>query len=121
MHSFSGPWLIVQALPGASYELKFAHDMKQKDKMHASDLCPYPAKLIPFEPLDGTDNRYGKLYKPIRPSPYKEVGIKSFTPPQSLQAATHFATTDHFRVFHFSTLLDLNDEFDPFPWTDDAE
>jgi hypothetical protein len=81
MHPFTGPWHIIQALPDTSYELEFAHNIKQKDKKHASDLCPYPAKLIPFEPLDGTDNRYGQLYKPIGPSPYKEVGIKGFTPP----------------------------------------
>jgi hypothetical protein len=59
MHPFTGLWRVVQALPGMSCKLKFAHDTKQKDKKHASNLCPYPAKLIPFEPLDGTDNHYG--------------------------------------------------------------
>jgi hypothetical protein len=77
--------------------------------------------LIPFELLDGTDNRYAQLYKPIGPSPYKEVGIKGFTSPQPLQAATHFATMGNFRDFHSPTLSELNDEFDPFPWTDNAE
>jgi hypothetical protein len=76
---------------------------------------------LPFEPLDGTDNCYGQLYKLIGPSPYKEMGIKGFTPPQPLQAAAHFATMGDFRDFHFPTLLELNNEFDPFPWTDDAE
>jgi hypothetical protein len=102
MHPFTGPWCVV------AYELKFANDTKQKDKKHASDLCPHPAKLISFEPLDSADNRYGQLYKPIKQSPYKEAGIKSFTPPQPLQAATHFATTGDFRDFHFPMLFELN-------------
>jgi hypothetical protein len=121
MHPFTGPWCIVQALPGTSYELKFAHDTKQKDKKHTSDLCPYPAELIPFEPLDGADNHYGQLYKPVGPSLYKEAGIEGFTPPQPLQAAAHFVTMGNFCDFHFPTLLELNDEFDSFPWTDNAE
>ncbi len=121
MHPFTGPWRIIQALPGASYELKFTHNTKQKDKKHASDLCPYPAKLIPFEPLDGADNCYSQLYKPIGPSPYKEAGIKGFEPPQPLQAAAHFATMGNFRDFHFPTLLELNNEFEPFLWMDDAK
>jgi hypothetical protein len=95
--------------------------MKQKDKKHASDLCPYQAKLIPFESLDGTDNCYGQLYKLIGPLPYKKAGIKAFTPPQPLKAATHFATMGHFRDFHFPMLSKLNNEFDPFPWTNDAK
>jgi hypothetical protein len=95
--------------------------MKQKDKKHASDLCPYPDKLISFEPLDCTDNRYGQLYKPIGPSPYKEAGIKGFTPPQPLPEAAHFATTGDLHDFHFPTLLELNYEFHSLPWKDDAE
>jgi hypothetical protein len=121
VHPFIWPSRVVRALPGASYELKFAHDTKQKGKKHTSDLCPYPAELIPFEPLDGTDNRYGQLYKPVRPSPYKEARIEGFTPPQPLQAAAHFATMGNFCDFHFPTLLELNNEFDPFPWMDDAK
>ncbi len=113
MHPFTGPWRVVQALPGTSYELEFAHNTKQKDKKHASDLCPYQAELIPFEPLDGTDNCYGQLYKPIGLSPYKEAGIKGFTSLQPLQAATHFATMGNFHDFYFPMLLELNNEFDP--------
>jgi hypothetical protein len=77
--------------------------------------------LIPFEPLDGADNCYRQLYKLIGPSPYKEAGIKGFTPPQPLQAAAHFATTGNFHDFHFPTLSELNDEFDPFLWMDNAK
>jgi hypothetical protein len=121
MHPFTGPWCVIQALPDASYKLKFALNTKQKDKKHASDLCPYPAKLIPFEPLDGADNHYSQLYKLIGPSPYKEAGIKGFTPPQPLRAAAHFATMGNFHDFHFPTLSELNNEFNPFPWKDDSE
>jgi hypothetical protein len=77
--------------------------------------------LIPFKSLDGADNSYGQLYKLIGPSPYKEAGIKGFTPPQPLQAAAHFSTMGDFCDFHFPALSELNDEFDPFPWMDDAK
>jgi hypothetical protein len=49
------------------------------------------------------------------------VGIKGFTPPQPFQAAAHFAKTGNFRDFHFPMLSELNNEFDPFPWKDNAE
>jgi hypothetical protein len=32
MHPFTGPWRVVRALPGASYELKFAQDTKQRTR-----------------------------------------------------------------------------------------
>ncbi len=80
MHPFTGPWRIVRSLPGASYELEFATDPKWTEKKHASDLAPFPQELIPFKPVDGPDNRYSQLYKGFGPSPYKEAGIKGFTP-----------------------------------------
>ena len=121
MHPFTGPWRVVRSLPGASYELEFASDPKRKDKKHASDLAPFPQELIPFEPVDGPDNRYGQLHKGFGPSPYKEAGIKGFTPPQPFQVQAHLASVGDFRDFHFPTLSELNDEFEPFPWTSDEE
>jgi hypothetical protein len=54
--AFTGPWRITAL-----------HCQKpgQKEKKHASDLSPYPPKLIPFQPVDGADTHYGQLYKPI--------------------------------------------------------
>jgi hypothetical protein len=104
-----------------SYNLEFAYEPKQKGKKHALDLYPYSAELILFEPLDGADNCYGLLYKPIGPSSYKEAGEKGLALPQLLLAAAHFTMTGDFRDFHFSTLLELNNEFDPFPWQDDTK
>ena len=46
-------------LDGALYELEHTKPPNRKDKKHASDLSPYPAELIVFEPMDGPDNRYG--------------------------------------------------------------
>jgi hypothetical protein len=53
---------------------------KSKEKKHASDLTPYPVKLIPFQSLDGANNQYGQLYWKFKEHPYKEVGIKGFMP-----------------------------------------
>jgi hypothetical protein len=85
------------------------------------DLALFPQELIPFEPVDGPDNRYSQLYKSIGPSPYKEAGIKGFTPPRPFQVPAHRASVGDFRDFHFPTLSELNDEFEPFPWTSDKE
>jgi hypothetical protein len=61
------------------------------------------------------------LHKSFGPSPYKEAGIKGFTPLQPFAVASHFARQGDFRDFHFPTLSELNDEFKPFPWVDDKE
>jgi hypothetical protein len=122
MHPYTGPWRIVASLPGASYQLEFATDPKRRDKKHASDLSPYPPELIPFEPLDGPDNRYSQLHKPFGPMPYKEAGINGFTPPQPFAIASHFARRGDHKDFHWPTLAELNDELDyEFAWRDDAE
>jgi hypothetical protein len=121
MHPFTGPWQIVTSLPGASYEIEFVSKPSRKDKKHASDLSPYPPELIPFEPIDTADNRYGQLYRPIGKSPYQEAGIQGFKPPQPFKITSLFLTRGNFRNFHFPTLAELNFEFCPFPWLDDNE
>jgi hypothetical protein len=121
MHPFTGPWRIVKSLDGASYELEFVSNPSRREKKHASDLSPYPPELIPFQPLDTADSRYGQLHRPIGKNPYKEAGIDGFTPPQPFRIASHFLTKGDFRDFHFPTLAELNDELWPFPWVDDEE
>jgi hypothetical protein len=81
-------------LKGASYKLVHCDNAKRTEKRHASDLSPYPAKLIPFEPVDGADTRYGQLYKPISVQPFKEAGIKGFVPPEPFKLATNLAITN---------------------------
>ncbi len=80
IYPFTGPWLITAKFDGASYEIKHVL-AKRKDKKHASDLSPYPAELIAFQPLVGADNQYGQLHWKICDHPYKEAGITCFTPP----------------------------------------
>jgi hypothetical protein len=60
IYAFTGPWLITAKLNGASYEIEHV-STKRKEKKHTSDLSPYPAELIAFQPLDGADNQYGQL------------------------------------------------------------
>ena len=81
----------------------------------------YPAKLILFQPVDGADTRYGQLYKPISAHTFKEAGIKGFAPIQPFQVASNLAITDWCAAFHCPSLLELNDEFAPFPWANDDE
>jgi hypothetical protein len=81
-YAFTRPWRVSAVLPGASYKLEHCDKPSKKEKKHASDLSPYPTELIPFQPVDGADTRYGQIYKPISAHPFKEAGIKGFTPTQ---------------------------------------
>jgi hypothetical protein len=119
--AFIGPWHITDLLKGASYELKHCKKPGQKEKKHASDLSTYPPKLIPFQPVDGADTRYGQLYKPITAHPLMETGIKDFSPIQPYQVATNLAITDRCRAFHWPSLSELNNEITPFCWESKEE
>jgi hypothetical protein len=79
---------------------------------------PYPLKLLPFQPLDGVNNRYSQLNKIIGNHPFKEAGLKGFDPPQSFATPTHFAQHGDYKDFHWPTLAKLND---PLPWLDNKE
>ena len=76
----------------SSYKLEFVSNPKRTQKKHASDLSPYPAELIPFEPLASADSRYGQLHKPLCESPFKEAGIHGFIPPMPFKVTSHFLT-----------------------------
>ncbi len=117
-YSFTGRWWIVASLPGGSYELEHVLHQKRRDKKHALALSPSPLKMIPFQPLDGADNRYSQLHKIIRPSPFKEAGLKGFDPPQPFAIPSHFVQHGNFKDFHWPTLAKLND---PFPWLNDKK
>ena len=121
MHPFTGPWRDTCSLSGASYELKFVSNPKRTMKKHASDLSPYSAELIPFEPLDSADSRYGQLHKPLCKSPFKEACIHGFIPPTPFKVESHFLTRGDFRDFHWPTLAELIDKIAPFPWANEEE
>jgi hypothetical protein len=120
-YAFTGPWRVTTALKGASYGLVHCNNDKRMEKKHASDLSSYPSELIPFEPVDGADTRYGQLYKPISAQPFKEAGIKGFSPIQPFKVATNLAITDWCAAFHWPSLSELNDRFAPFPWKSNAK
>jgi hypothetical protein len=120
-YAFTGPRRVTAALKGAFYGLLHCNNDKRTEKKHASDLSPYPAELIPFEPVDGADTRYGQLYKPISVQPFKEAGIKGFSPIQPFKVATNLAIMDRCAAFHWPSLSELNDQFAPFPWKSSAE
>jgi hypothetical protein len=98
-YKFTGPWRIVESLKGASYAIEHCQKPSQKEKKHASDLTPYPPKLIPFEPIDGANNRYGQLYKPIGANPFKEASLKGFEPPTPFRAPQNFINLGNHNEF----------------------
>jgi hypothetical protein len=54
---------------------------KRRSMHPISLLILQPAELTAFQPLNGTNNQYGQLNQKISNHPYKEAGIKGFTPP----------------------------------------
>jgi hypothetical protein len=114
-YAFTGPWLVTANLKDAFHEIVHCDNAKKTEKKHASDLSPYPAKLIPFQLVDGADTHYGKLYKPISAHTFNEAGIKGFSPIQPFQVITNFAITDWCAAFDCPSLSELNDQFPPFP------
>jgi hypothetical protein len=120
-YAFTGPWEIKAQLKGASYELEHCEVAGKREKKHASGLSPYPVELIPFLPVDGADICYGQLYKPLALHPFKEAGIKGFTPPQPFKVPIHLATTGGCAEFHWPSLSELNNKIAPFQWFNDAE
>jgi hypothetical protein len=115
-HKFTGPWHVIESLKGASYAIKHCLKPSRKEKKHASDLTPYPSKLIPFKPVDGANNCYGQLYKPIGANPFKQAGLKVFKPPTPFCAPQNFINLGDHNDFQWPTLAELNNNLDPFPW-----
>jgi hypothetical protein len=111
-YPFTGPWHIVAKLHGALYKLEHC-SAKKREKKHASDLSPNPAKLILFQPLDGTNNQYGQLYWKIKEHPYMEAGIKGFTPPTPVAVPIQFLWAREDLSFKWPTLAELNNELFP--------
>ncbi len=118
---FTSPWCVVESLDGGSYSISHCLHPKRFEKKHASDLTPYPAELIPFEPVNGADTRYGQLYQPIGANPFKEAGLMGFSTPAPFRAAQHFLEVGDFKEFQWPTLSELNNEINPFPWQDENE
>jgi hypothetical protein len=120
-YRFTGPWRVLESLHGGSYSLEHCLHPTRKEKKHASDLTPYPPELVPFKPVHGADTRYGQLYHPIGKNPFKEAGLKGFTPPVPLRATNLFLDVGDFKDFRWPTLSEFNDELDQYPWRDDDE
>ncbi len=72
--------------------------------------------------MNGADTQYGQIYKPISAHPFKEAGIKGFTPIQLFKVAKDtLAQTNQCAAFHWPRLSELNDGIAPFPWANDSE
>jgi hypothetical protein len=120
-YAFTCPWRVTASLHGGSYSLEHCNNAACKEKKHAANLAPYPPELTPFEPVDGADTCYGQLYKPIGAHPFKEVGIKGFTPLSPFRVPANFIDIGDVAKFCWPTLAELIDNLKPFPWRDDEE
>ena len=78
-------------------------------------LRPIPEELLAFFPLDGTDSRFGQLYKNINDKAYEAAGIEGFLPHNPFNGIREHATTlppgtSDFPFPNFSSLAELNAE-----------
>ena len=101
---------------GASYEIEHVAT-KWKDKKHTLDFSPYPAELIAIQPLDSADNQFDQIHRKICDHPYKEAGIKGFTPPTPFRVTANFISASNTLAFRWPTLAKLNDKLCPYPWS----
>ena len=60
-----GSWYVITNLDGGSYYINHCLDESQPDKEHMSHSSVYPGQLVPFEPVDGPDNRFCQINVPI--------------------------------------------------------
>ena len=129
--AYTGPWKVVAILDGASYKLEHTKPSNRKDKKHASNISPYQAELIAFELMDGPDNRYGQLHKPISATALNEAGmtfneasIHGFIPispywTRDVRTSSHLLIPE--KGFRWPTLSDLNDKLDDKLWESDPD
>jgi hypothetical protein len=103
------------------HNIKHCHHPTWRMKKHAADLTPYPAELIPFEPIDGPDTQYSQLHKAIDPHPCKVAGISGFLPPQPFKVSAKFIDISNYTDFWSPTLLKLNNDIKEFPWSNEEE
>ena len=85
------------------------------NKRHAAHISPFQHHLLPFKPIDGTDNHYSQMHVPVKADPYREANIKGFLPYQLYKEVpnpTTFVVTPN--DCKFLSLAELSDEF--FPW-----
>ena len=110
-------------MPGTSYGLEHCEQARRKEKKHASNLSPYPPELVPFQLVDGPDTCFGQLYKPIAAHPFKEAGIKGFTPikPYQTTQPANLVDIQLSSDFHWPSLSELNESVTPFEWESDAK
>ena len=120
MYKMTGPWRVISKLSGASYRLESVRTPGRFIKKHASDLSPHPLKLVPFEPIDGTDTRFSNINKTIQKNPFIEAGIDGYDIPEPFKLpdklpANFLHGHDAFS-FEWPTVAELNEEMFPFPW-----
>ena len=70
-------------------------------------------------PVDGPDNRFGQIHTPIKKNPYKNAGLKGYTPAQPYKAAPANPAIPAEDDIRFPTLAELNSEC--FQWDEGEE
>ena len=120
MNSSTGQRHILTKLHGSPYEAKHVRT-HTITKRHTAHLLPFPLEIVPFQPVDGPNNRFGQIYIPIQKSPYSEAGIKGFHPTEPYKPAQFsvMATLPADKAVEFPTLAELLEEC--FDWNEGEE
>ena len=112
-YKFTGPWKVIESLPGGSYKIQHTIKTDKEDKKHSSHLSPLPKQLIPFPPLNGPDTSYQQLHKKYASNPFKAAGIEGFKPVQPWKTSNLLTIKPS--EYLFPNLAELNAELDIEP------
>ena len=77
-----------------------------------------------FESLDGADNRYGQLYKPISAKRFGDAGLHEFLPTNPFQMKGIDATSNYLMTSQricWPSLSELNNELNDKFWDSDPD
>ena len=111
-----GPYEIIKAYPSGSYELKqLTSKTKNKIKKHGSDFYLCPEQIIPYKPVNTSDQLYSELNKPTTDNPYEKAHIQGYAPSSPWAAPAAYAHITNYDDKHFPTVEEMYTEFDSWP------
>jgi hypothetical protein len=115
-----GPCKIITSYPSGLYELQaISNPQAAMIKKHGSDLYLSPENLIPFAPMESSDQLFADLNKEMSKQPYKLAGLEGYQPAQPWAqpiASAQMSKLDLQENLPFPSLLaKMDNDFDNWP------
>jgi hypothetical protein len=111
-----GPYKIITSYPSGSYELQaISNPQASTIKKHGSDLYLSPENLIPFAPIESSDQLFADLNKEMSKQPYKLAGLEGYQPAQPWAqpiTSVQMVKRDLHQDIPFPSLAEMDNDFD---------